>query len=210
MFKDRVDAGTQLAERLRDYAGAADTIVLGIPRGGVVVAARVARELRLPLDIVSAAKVGAPGNSEFAVGAVAPDGEVTVNQSSGMSSAQVTAAAGPARNKIAHQLALFRGDSPDPELAGRTAIVVDDGIATGLTAISAVRYLRRRGAKVVLAAPVASREAVVALEPEADALIVVDVPAFFGAVGQFYSAFGQTTDAEVLALLGEARARSGT
>jgi len=210
VFKDRVDAGAQLAERLREYAGAADAIVLGIPRGGVVVAARVARELQLPLDIVSAAKVGAPGNSEFAVGAVAPDGEVTINRFSGMSSAQVTAAAGPARDKIAHQLVLFRGDSPAPELAGRTAIVVDDGIATGLTAISAVRYLRRRGAKVVLAVPVASREAVAALEPEVDALVVVDLPALFGAVGQFYSAFGQTSDAEVLALLGEARARNGT
>lgn len=210
MFGDRVEAGTELAKRLGDYTGAADTIVLGIPRGGVVVAAQVARELRLPLDVVSSAKIGAPGYAEFAVGAVAPDGEVTVNPSGGLAAAEVTAISGTAREKITHQLALFRGGRPALELGGRTAIVVDDGIATGLTAISAVRYLRRQGAKVVLAVPVASRESVAALEPQVDALVVVDVPSPFGAVGQFYRTFGQTSDAEVLALLGEARKRDGT
>jgi putative phosphoribosyl transferase len=208
VFANRAEAGTELAGRLGRYKGAADALVLGIPRGGVVVAAQVARELGLPLDIVSAAKVGASGNPEFAVGAVAPDGEVVVNPDAGVSVEQVAADSGPARAKIARQLALFREGRSEPAFKGRTTIVVDDGIATGLTAIAAARYLRRRGAHVVLAVPVASRQAAEALKSEVDELVVAELPISFGAVGQFYSTFGQTSDQEVSALLDEARRRT--
>jgi putative phosphoribosyl transferase len=210
VFANRAEAGIELAKRLHEYLGRSDVIVLGIPRGGVVVAAEVARALQLPLDIVSAAKVGFPGNPEFAAGAVSPDGEVTLNPQSGLSLADVVANAGPARAKIARQLSLLRGDRPDPILAGATAIVVDDGIATGLTAIAAVDYLHRQGATVVLAAPVASRQSVQALEAHADAVVVVEVPPSFGAVGQFYRVFGQTSDDEVLALMEEAWAKEAS
>jgi putative phosphoribosyl transferase len=205
MFVDRTDAGRQLAARLREYAGSANAVVLGIPRGGVVVAAEVARELQLPLDIVLAAKVGAPGNPEYAIGAVAPDGVVLVNEQTGLDAATVEAASEPARDKLAHEMSTLRGDlRPRVITAANTAIVVDDGLATGLTALAAVRHLKRLGATVVLAVPVASEGSVRLLEPEADALVVLDVPLTFGAVGQFYSQFGQTTDDEVRTLLGEA------
>jgi predicted phosphoribosyltransferase len=205
MFTDRVDAGKKLALRLAQYANSPNTIVLGIPRGGVVVAAEVARELALPLDIVATAKVGAPGNAEYAIGAMAPDGTVLVNPAARVSQAAAEAAAGPARAKVAHELATLRGSAPAPDLAGTTAIVVDDGLATGLTALASARYLQRVGAHVVLAVPVASEQAVRLLEPEVDTLVVLDVPPSFGAVGQFYSVFGQTSDGEVRTLLGDSR-----
>ena len=204
MFADRVDAGQALARRLRGYAGARSTIVLGIPRGGVVVAAEVARALCLPLDIVVTAKVGAPSNPEYAIGSVGPDGSVLSNADAGFTNAQVEAAAAPARAKVAHELATLRGIRPPLELGPTvTAIVVDDGLATGLTALAAARFLKQRSAAVVLAVPVASEQAVRLLEPEVDELIALDVPPYFGAVGQFYRRFGQTSDDEVRVLLGE-------
>ena len=202
MFTDRVDAGQQLAARLREYAAAPDTVVLGIPRGGVVVAAEVARALNLPLDIVLAAKVGAPANPEFAVGAVTADGEVIANPLVAMSESEVLVISGAAREKVAHQLASLRGSRAPLQLAGLTAIVVDDGVATGLTALAAVRYLKRQGASVVFAAPVAAAQAAAALSAEADRFVAVLVPDSFLAVGQFYVRFGQTADAEVRDLLG--------
>ena len=205
MFVDRTDAGRQLAARLREYAGSPCAVVLGIPRGGVVVAAEVARELHLPLDIVLAAKVGAPGNPEYAIGAVAPDGVVLVNDAAGLDTATVEAASEPARDKLAHEMSSLRGNLPPCIIdAATTAIVVDDGFATGLTALAAVRHLKRLGATVVLAAPVASEDSVRLLEPDVDALVVLGVPLTFGAVGQFYGRFGQTTDDEVRRLLDEA------
>lgn len=204
MFADRVDAGRRLAEVLRSSPGTDDAVVLGIPRGGVVVAAEVARALGLPLDVVATAKVGAPGNLEYAVGAVAPDGVVLANPSAGFSQAEVERIAGPAREKVQRQLASLRGDRPAPDLRARTAIVVDDGLATGFTALAAARYLHRTGAiRVVLAVPVASSSAFALLEPEVEELVAVEVPPFFSAVGEFYAHFGQTEDSEVRALLGE-------
>jgi putative phosphoribosyl transferase len=204
MFADRVDAGRQLAGKLRAYAGASDAVVLGIPRGGVVVAAEVARELKLPLDIVLAAKVGAPGNPEFAVGALTADGELVANPMGGLGPTELERIAGPAREKIARQLVSLRGSAKPAVLAGRTAIVVDDGLATGLTASAAIRYLRRQAvARVILAVPVAACDSATRLSREADELVTVETRDDFYAVGQFYARFGQTEDAEVRALLAE-------
>lgn len=204
MFADRIDAGRQLAARLGPYAETAGAVVLGIPRGGVVVAAEVACALHLPLDIAVAAKIGSPSNPEYAIGALAPDGQVLLNPQAGVSLAAVEAAAGPARAKIAHELASLRAPRPPLEIgANTTAIVIDDGLATGLTALAAARFLKRQGATIVLAVPVASSGAVALLEPEVDSLVVLEVPAYFSAVGQFYYSFGQTSDNEVRALLGE-------
>ena len=224
MFADRIDAGNILAEKLAAYraapgaapgapaggrAAVPSALVLGIPRGGVVVAAEVARELGLVLDVAIAAKVGAPGNDEYAVGAVAADGAVTANPAAGFADAAAEQLAGPARAKVAHSLATFRAGLPPLDVVGRTVIVVDDGLATGLTAIAAIRWLRRAGAgRIVLAVPVASRSAARTLTREVDELIAVSVPEGFSAVGQFYTRFGQTEDAEVLALLAEARGRT--
>ena len=205
MFEDRKDAGRKVAALLGAYAGAPETVVLGIPRGGVVVAAEVARELRLPLDIVLAAKVGAPGNPEFAVGALTADGELLANPQAGFSPEQLDGLAADARAKIERQLKSLRGELPTAEIKGRTVIVVDDGLATGLTASAAIRYLRRQGAaRIVLAVPVAARDSAERLSGEADELLSADTPQDFFAVGQFYRSFGQTDDSEVRGLLMQA------
>jgi predicted phosphoribosyltransferase len=169
----------------------------------VVVAAEVADALHLPLDIVLAAKVGAPGNPEFAVGALTADGELLANPVAGLDSAALDRIAGDARAKISRLLGTLRGDLPPIELKGRTVIVVDDGLATGLTARAAVRYLRRQGvARIVLAVPVAAHDSAAMLTREVDELVAVDTPFDFMAVGQFYGVFTQTDDSEVRRLLG--------
>lgn len=210
MFSDRVDAGSQLARRLDELGPWGDTLVLGIPRGGIVVAAEVARVLDLPLGFVATAKVTAPSSPEFAVGAVAADGVIYPNPASGLTAEEVEAYAGPARAKVAHTIELFGAGSGPPRVAGRAVLLVDDGLATGLTALASADYLYRSGATlVVLAVPVASRSAVAQLKLRVDRVEVLDLPALFGAVGQFYRRFDQTEDAEVLALLKAAEKPAG-
>lgn len=202
MFADRAEAGRILAERLQQYRGAADAVVLGIPRGGVVVAAEVARALELPLDIVAAAKVGAPGHSEYAVGAVAPDGVVLPSPDARYSADEIRRLSEPAVRKIAHELDAFRSGREPLDVHGRTAILVDDGLATGLTAMAAADWLARQGAaRVVVAVPVAPSDTLAAMSGHASEVVVVEVPSWFSAVGQFYDDFGQTEDAEVIELL---------
>lgn len=202
MFVDRADAGRKLANALAQYRGEPDGVVLGIPRGGVVVAAEVARALELPLDIAVAAKVGAPGNPEYAVGAVAPDGDVTANPSSGFSADEVKRLAGAAHEKVARYTDRLRAGRPPLELQGRTVLLVDDGLATGLTAMAAADWLRRQGVgTLIVAVPVAARGAVELLGQHADTVIALDEPSSFYAVGQFYERFGQTEDSEVERLL---------
>jgi putative phosphoribosyl transferase len=210
MFADRTDAGRQLAQALLAAGEPRDCIVLGIPRGGVVVAAEVARVLSAPLDVVAAAKAGAPGNPEYAIGAVAPDGEVFANPDAGYSTTEVRGFAGPALAKVRHSLEDFRAGQPPLAVEGHCAIVVDDGLATGLTALAAVEYLRRLGAEsVVLAVPVAPPDAAALLATRVDELVTLETPAGFSAVGQFYGRFEQTSDEDVARLLGEARERLG-
>lgn len=202
MYVDRVDAGRQLAERLQAYRAEPNAIVLGIPRGGVVVAAEVARALELPLDVVVAAKVAASGSPEFAVGAVAPDGEVSVNPIAGLTAEEVRRLSGPAHAKVERYASMLRGDRGPLTLTDRTVILVDDGLATGLTALAAAEWIRRQGAGcLVVAVPVASASAVTALHDVADEVVAASMPPGFYAVGQFYRHFGQTQDAEVLAIL---------
>jgi len=206
VFRDRQDAGRSLAGALGSYREAPGVVVFGIPRGGVIVAAEVARGLGLPLDVAVAAKVGAPGNPEYAIGAVAADGEVTANPSAGYSAEDVRRLSGAAHAKVEEQLARARGNWPALELAGRTAILVDDGLATGLTAMAAADWLRRQGAsRVVVAVPVSPPDTLRVMAEHADELVAVEVPAWFSAVGQFYERFGQTDDSEVSAAIDAAR-----
>ncbi|MEI7813982.1 MAG: phosphoribosyltransferase family protein [Coriobacteriia bacterium] len=208
MFADRIDAGRSLAAQLGTMGPWLDAVVLGIPRGGMVVAAQVARVLGLRLDVVVAAKVCSPGSPEFAIGAVAADGEVLVNADSGFSAEEVRAFAGPAHAKATRSLAVFRAGSAPLELTRGAAIVVDDGLATGFTALAAVEYIRRCGATLVfLAVPVAAQGAAALIEPHVDQLVALEIPVQFASVGQFYARFGQTEDAEVVALLAEAANR---
>lgn len=202
VFADRRDAGRRLAAALERYRGAQDVLVLGVPRGGVVVAAEVARELGLPLDIVVTRKIGAPGNPEYAVAAVDEDGVVLAGSVDGLPEGYLERAARAEKAEIARRLRDYRGGREALTLGGMAAIVVDDGIATGLTLRAAIAYLRRRGAaRVVIAAPVAAPDSAARLRGEADDVVTLVEPASFSAVGQFYERFDQTSDAEVQALL---------
>jgi putative phosphoribosyl transferase len=202
MFRDRVDAGRQLAERLERYRDDPAAIVLGIPRGGVVVAAEVARELRLPFDVVVVRKIGAPGNPEYAVGAMDEDGRVVESGVTHVSQEYLQRASAENRAEIARRVQEYRGGRRELPLQGKTAILVDDGIATGLTALAAVGFVRAHGAvSVVLATPVISRASAEQLRRHVDELVAVSEPAAFYAVGQFYEYFDQTSDEEVRRLL---------
>jgi putative phosphoribosyl transferase len=204
MWTDRREAGRELAEelRLRGYGDREDVLVLGVPRGGVEVAAEVARTLGAPLDIVVVRKIGAPGNPEFAAGAVDADGHVYANPDARASSSYLEQEGRREQAEALRRIEEYRDGRPEPAYAGRTVIVADDGIATGLTALACVKWLRTRGAaKVVLAIPVMSRSAERMLRPEVDELVALEVPAGFYAVGAHYARFGQLTDADVKSLL---------
>jgi len=202
VFADRHDAGRRLATALARYRGAPDVVVLGVPRGGVVVAAEVARALGLPLDIVVTRKIGAPGNPEYAVAAVDADGAVLAGFAGGLPDGYLEREAIAERAEIERRLAAYRAGRRAVGLAGTTALVIDDGIATGLTLRAAVAYLKRHGAtRVVIAAPVAAPDSAAQLRREADDVVTLAEPAGFGAVGQFYERFEQTPDAEVRSLL---------
>ena len=204
MFRDRTDAGGQLAAELKGRVPE-DALVLGVPRGGVVVAAEVARELGLELDLVVVRKIGAPGNPEYAIAAVDEDGNVISGDSAYADEEYLRRAAEAGRAEIARRLRAYRGDRPAARIAGRVVVVVDDGIATGRTLLAAVASLRRRGAaRIVVAAPVAAIAAARDIGRVADEVIVLDKPPDFYAVGQFYHYFDQTSDAEVIERLREA------
>lgn len=221
LFLDRREAGERLAGELDDLKGRAG-VVLGVPRGGVVVAAPVARYLGWPLDVVLARKVGAPFNPELAAGAVAPDGVCRWNHEvlrylfgSGITEEQARQLLAPyvaeAQQEVARRLALYRGGRPPLRLAGRTAVVVDDGVATGLTVAAALDWLARQGpACLVLATPVASLEALEHLRPLCDRVVCLATPEPFFAVGQYYADFRQVTDEEVQELLGVHGEQTGT
>lgn len=204
MFADRVDAGRQLAGRLAKYKNAEATIVCGIPRGGLVVAAEVATVLGLPLGLAAVRKVGAPGNPELAIGAVDDDTlrllDERIAGELGISSADLVKAAESARSKLRAWLA---GMPPGPRPAqGGRVILVDDGVATGYTAEVAVGAMRRQGAsRVVLAVPVAPEDTARRLQAQVDDWICLEVPEPFYAVGNFFAVWPQLTDDQVRALL---------
>ena len=204
MFVDRRDAGEQLATALFSLAGP-DVVVLGIPRGGVEVAAVVADILGAPLDVVIPRKVGAPGNPELGLGAVAEGVEVIderLVRVLGVSERYLRSEIAREQDEIARRSALYRGDGEPVALSGKTVIVVDDGVATGGTAVAALRKARKDGAaRVVFAVPVAPRETLERLQREADDVRVLAFPEPFYAVGQWYEEFGQVSDRRVMDLL---------
>lgn len=211
LFRDRADAGRQLAEKLRHCCGR-DAVVLGLPRGGVVVAAEVARVLDLPLDVVITRKIGAPFNPEYALGAVAEYGAVVLNDEEiamlGIPPASIAAEVRAQQAEIDRRIQEYRGGRSLEYLRGRIAILVDDGIATGYTMLAAVRAAKRAGArKIIVAVPVAPAESLPRFQAVADSVVVVDTPEPFLAVGRFYEHFEQVTDAEVEQILARERAR---
>jgi putative phosphoribosyl transferase len=208
-FRDRKDAGRQLAALLTDH-GAGSPLVLGLPRGGIPVANEVARKLGAPLDVWVVRKVGAPGRPELGLGAVAEGGALFLDRemmrSLGFSETEVMRTAEREAREVAARIARFRGAQPAPDIEGRTVILVDDGVATGGTVRAAIRALRTRHPRqLILAVPVGAVESLDSLRPEVDELVCVHPAEFMNSVGQFYDDFSQTSDEEVQAVLARMR-----
>lgn len=209
LFYDRTDAGRRLAKLLKRRIQG-PCIVLAIPRGGVVVGYEVAKELGCPLDVVISRKVGAPAQPELAVGAVAEDGAVFVDEEIaglvGVSRDYVERRAREELREVRRRAEEYRGGREMPDLSGKTVILVDDGLATGLTMMAAVHMARNKGAeKVVVAVPVSPPETVAKLRRHADEVICLETPTNFYAIGQFYERFDQLTDEETNSILRKSR-----
>jgi len=216
-FEDRADAGRRLGVELRSRLGdlrGEEAIVLALPRGGVPVGYWAARALGVPLDVVVARKIGAPEQPELGIGAVAP-GEAGVvvrvlhgraREVAGVTSEYIERATARERAEALRRLRLYRGDRPQRDLTGKTAILVDDGLATGVTARAAILALREREPRrLVLAVPVCARATAEAIRPEVDDFVCLRIPKDLEAVGLYYGSFEQTTDGEVIELLERAR-----
>ncbi|MEU1385149.1 MULTISPECIES: phosphoribosyltransferase family protein [unclassified Nonomuraea] len=203
VFADRAEAGALLAERLPEVR---DPVVLALPRGGVAVAVPVFRRLGGELDVLVTRKIGYPPAPELGVGAIAEGGEpvfdLTMLDRLGLTPEDVADVVERERHELARRVRAYRGDRPLPPLAGREVIVVDDGLATGVTARAALRAVAAAGpARVTLAVPVGAEETVEMMRAEADEVVVLLTPIDFRAVGQWYEHFDQLTDEDVLDLL---------
>ncbi len=213
IFRDRMHAGRLLAGKLEAYR-TERPIVLGLTRGGVPVALEVARLLDAELDVMVARKIGAPGSPDYAVGAIAEGGVAYISREAladiGIGEGWVAEAAAREGAEVARRMQVYRGDRPMRDLAGRTVIVVDDGVATGATARAAGRAARQRGAaRVVLAAPVIAAASEPELRSEFDAIVAIELPEVFFAVGQWYERFEQLSDEDVVEYLHRASAPDG-
>jgi len=211
LYKNRTEAGKKLGAELARLGGD-DLVVLGIPRGGVVVASEVAKALGAPLDIVVTRKIGAPGEPEFALGAVTQEGEVIMDRKAaealGASPTYLDEEVKRKRDEVKERMRAFRGDRPYPPLEGKTVIIVDDGIATGNSVEAAIISVKSRNPKeIIVAVPVAPPDAVERLAKEGARVICLEKPWLFMAIGEFYHDFGQVEDSEVRRILDESFSR---
>jgi len=212
-FRNRSDAGRRLGDRLQ-FLRSEDVVVLGLPRGGVPVAVEVARALRAPLDVILVRKLGVPAQPELGLGAIGESGARVINPDvvryAHVSEAQIAEVEQKERAELQRRAQRFRGDAPHVSLAGRIAVIVDDGIATGSTARAACQVARALGAAaVVLAVPVAPPSTDRALRGDADEVICLEMPDHFQAIGEWYEDFAQTSDEEVVTLLRAGQADDG-
>jgi putative phosphoribosyl transferase len=211
IFEDRVDAGQRLAKRLEGFAQRSDVVVLGVPRGGVVVAFEVATALGAALDVFLSRKLGVPGQTELAFGAVSASGERYLDEyilrTTGITKAQVEWITAEVRRELDRRAAVYRGDRSPLDVLDKTVILVDDGVATGASVYAAIQALRQmQPARLVLAVPVAPASAWEWLRTVVDEIVCLDLPEPFAAVGGFYRDFTQVEDAEVVGLLERAEA----
>jgi len=204
VFKDRQDAGIKLAAAMKKLKGKKDVLLFALPRGGVVLGAEVAKALGLPFDVLVTRKLGAPFNPEFAIGSLAETGEVIWNEAERAASDKkvlddiVREEAAEAERRVKK----YRQGRALPDMAGQTVVIIDDGVATGLTVRAAVAAAKAKQAeRVVIAVPHGARDSLEALRQEADEVIALEEPEDYGAVGAFYREFPQTEDEEVLELL---------
>jgi len=209
LFKDRRSAGKLLAGELATYANSPDVVVLGLPRGGVPVAFEVAKALNAPLDVLLVRKLGVPDQEELAMGAIASGGVRILNQhivkEVKISDEVIARIAVQEQRELERRERLYRGNKPDPDLGGRTVILVDDGLATGATMWAAVMAVRKQQpARIVVAVPVAALETCEALEAQVDEIAYIATPNPFYSVSLWYENFPQTTDQEVRDLLAKA------
>jgi putative phosphoribosyl transferase len=208
-FRDREDAGRRLVERLEQYRDE-DPIILALPRGGVPVAYEISRALRAPLDIFIARKLGAPRRKEFGIGAIAQGGVLVLNERAvealEIPEEYIERVAKEEAEEIERRLRILRGDRPELEVEGRTAVLVDDGLATGVTARAAVEALRQRNpGRLVLAVPVCAARSVKLLRSEVDELVCLEAPSNLIAISLWYQDFYQVGDEQVVELLERAR-----
>jgi predicted phosphoribosyltransferase len=209
VFRDRQDAGRRLAAQLEKYRDR-NPIVLGLPRGGVPVAFEIARELNAPLDVIVARKIGAPMQPELGIGAIAQGDVMVLDHDTirylGLSRDDIARAAQIEISEMRRRLEEYRGDAGLPDVSGRTVILVDDGLATGVTMIAALKAVRQGNPdRIVIAVPVCARETVRSIERMGVDVVCSSTPEYFRAVGIWYRNFTQTSDAEVIELLEEAR-----
>jgi len=209
IYRDRIDAGKQLAARLADYADRDDVLVLALPRGGVPVAYEVAKALRAPLDIFLVRKLGVPGHEELAMGAIATGGVRILNDDVvdylRIPGEVIDAVAADELRELERRERAYRGDRPEPDVRGKTIILVDDGLATGSTMRAAASALRQQNpARIVVAVPVSAPQTCNEYRMGVDEIICASTPEPFMGVGQWYRDFSQTTDEEVRKLLARA------
>ncbi|GBD83817.1 putative phosphoribosyl transferase/MT0597 [bacterium BMS3Abin02] len=212
IFQDRNDAGRRLAENLRDLAGP-QTVVVGLPRGGVVVASEVSAAIEAPLDVLVVRKLGAPGQPELGIGAIAEDDVEVLNRDLigmlGITKADLDTVRKAERAELERREARYRRGAPPLPVAGKTVLLIDDGLATGITAKAAARVLRaRRAGRIVLAVPVGAPDTIHDLKREVDEVVCLEAPRWFRAVGQWYEDFRQTTDEQVIECLDSAARRA--
>ena len=210
IFRDRTEAGQLLAGELMQFANQPDVIVLGLPRGGVPVAFEVARALRAPLDVFVVRKLGTPGRRELAMGAIASGGVRVLNeevvQGLGIPMEVIDAVSAEEEQELKRRELAYRGSYSEPEVRGKTVLLIDDGIATGSTIRAAIRALHaQHPARLIVGVPTAAASTCRELRPEVDDLVALMTPERFDGVGQWYEDFGQTSDAEVTELLQRAR-----
>jgi putative phosphoribosyl transferase len=213
-YRDRTHAGRELTSKLPEYANRPDVTVLALPRGGVPVAFEVAKALRAPLDVFVVRKLGVPGHEEYAMGAIATGGvrvlDEGVVRAIGVTRAELDAVTAAEQRELERRERQYRGDRPSPDVAGRTVILVDDGLATGSTMRAAVEALREGGAaRVIVAVPIAPPETCDAFRDIVDDIVCARTPEPFYAVGLWYQDFSQTTDDEVRELLERAAREIG-
>jgi len=206
LFKNRTDAGQKLALKLLKYKNDPETIAVGLPRGGVVVAYEVARVLSIPLDVTCPRKIGAPFNPEYAIGAITETGEGILNTSViedlGISENYLTEVMEKERKTAEKRLHLFRKNRPPRDFSDKHIILIDDGIATGSTLKAAIETVKKEGAtKITVAVPVAPTDSVNDISDLVDDVVILATPPHFAAVGQFYELFEETTDGDVVALM---------